>query len=120
MEVTVIKNIRIQNFRYFEELKISGFDKINLISGKNNIGKTALLEALFLNSKPRPDTIFLLRQIRRESSKFRQSLPENTWNYFFFEENKNNPIEIEAILENDSSKKIEVFVDESVQNLEDT
>ncbi|MFM6369808.1 MAG: hypothetical protein ACKPGN_16545, partial [Dolichospermum sp.] len=52
--------------------------------------------------------------------KFRQSLPENTWNYFFFEENKNNPIEIEAILENDSSKKIEVFVDESVQNLEDT
>ena len=116
----MIKNIRIQNFRYFEELKISGFDKINLISGKNNIGKTALLEALFLNSKPRPDTIFLLRQIRRESSKFRQSLPENTWNYFFFEENKNNPIEIEAILENDSSKKIEVFVDESVQNLEDT
>ncbi|NTW19991.1 MAG: AAA family ATPase, partial [Nostocales cyanobacterium W4_Combined_metabat2_030] len=74
----MIKNIRIQNFRYFEVLKISGFDKINLISGKNNIGKTALLEALFLNSTPRPDTIFLLRQVRRESSKFRQSLPENT------------------------------------------
>ena len=55
-----------------------------------------------------------------QSSKFTQSLPENTWNYFFFEENKNNAIDIEAILENDSSKKIEVFVDESVENLEDT
>ncbi|MBD2136431.1 AAA family ATPase [Anabaena sp. FACHB-1237] len=115
----MIKNIKIQNFRCFEELKISGFEKINLISGKNNIGKTALLEALFINSTPRPDTIFLLRQVRRESSKFRQSLPENTWNYFFFEENKNNLIEIEAILENDYSKRVELFVDESLQNLED-
>ena len=116
----MIKNIEIKSFRCFEDLKVSGFEKINLISGKNNVGKTALLEALFLNSTPRPDTIFLLRQIRRESPKFRQSLPENTWNYFFFEEHKNNTIEIEAILENGSSKKIEIFVDESVQNLEDT
>lgn len=58
MEVTVIKNIKIQNFRCFEELKISGFEKINLISGKNNIGKTALLEALFINSTPIPDTFY--------------------------------------------------------------
>nr|WP_254445307.1 AAA family ATPase [Anabaena sp. UHCC 0204] len=120
MEVSVIKNIEVQNFRCFEHLKVSSFEKINLISGKNNVGKTALLEALFLNTVPRPDTIFLLRQIRRESSKFRKALPENTWTYFFFEEDKNSALKIDATLENASSKKIEVFVDESVQNLEDT
>jgi AAA15 family ATPase/GTPase len=116
----VIKNIEIKNFRCFEDLKVAGFEKINLISGKNNVGKTALLEALFINSRPRPDTIFLLRQIRTESSKFRKVLPENTWNYFFCHQNKTIAIEIESTLENGSSNKVEVFVDESVQNLEDT
>ncbi|WP_448573154.1 AAA family ATPase [Trichothermofontia sp.] len=62
----VLRSIEIQNFRCFDSLKASGFERLNLISGKNNIGKTALLEAIFLNSAPRPDTIFLLRQVRRE------------------------------------------------------
>lgn len=116
----MIKNIEIKNFRCFENLKVSGFEKINLISGKNNVGKTALLEALFLNSTPRPDTIFLLRQVRRESSKLSRALPERTWNNFFFQQNKNNEFVIKATLENHSSKMVEIFVDESVQNLEDT
>jgi len=120
LEVTVIKNIEIKNFRCFQNLKVSGFEKINLISGKNNVGKTALLEALFLNSTPRPDTIFLLRQVRRESSKLSRALPKITWNNFFFQQNKNSTLEIDATLESGSSKKVEVFVDESVKDLEDT
>ncbi|MBK1988061.1 AAA family ATPase [Sphaerospermopsis aphanizomenoides BCCUSP55] len=116
----MIKNIEIKNFRCFDNLKVSGFEKINLISGKNNVGKTALLEALFLNITPRPDTIFLLRQVRRESSKLSRSLPERTWNNFFYQQNKSSEIVIESTLENGSSKMVEVFIDESVQNLEDT
>ncbi|MEA5552898.1 AAA family ATPase [Anabaena cylindrica UHCC 0172] len=116
----MIKNIEIKNFRCFEDLKVSGFEKINLISGKNNVGKTALLEALFLNTVPRPDTILLLRQVRRESSRLSKALPERTWNNFFFQQNKNSTLEIESTLENGSSKKIEVFIDESVKDLEDT
>jgi hypothetical protein len=38
----------VRNFRGFRELKIDHLDRINLITGKNNVGKTALLEALFL------------------------------------------------------------------------
>lgn len=116
----MIKNIEIQNFRCFEHLKVSGFEKINLISGKNNVGKTALLEALFLNSVPRPDTISLLRQVRRERSSFSKALPERTWSNFFFKQNKNSELVIDAILEDGSSKRIEIFVDESVKDLENT
>ncbi|MGM3305445.1 AAA family ATPase [Anabaena sp. WFMT] len=116
----MIKNIEIKNFRCFDNLKVSGFEKINLISGKNNVGKTALLEALFLNSTPRPDTIFLLRQVRRESPKFSKTWPERTWTNFFFQQNKNITIEIEATLENGFFKQVQLFVDESVQSLEDT
>lgn len=115
----MFKDIKIRNFRCFDQLDVSSFGKINLISGKNNVGKTALLEALFLNSSPRPDAISLLRQVRREQTSFSRALPERTWNNFFFQQNKSNVILIEAVLENSTSKVIEIFVDESVKDLED-
>lgn len=43
------KSFQIRNFRCFEELKISPLASINLIAGKNNVGKTALLEAFWLH-----------------------------------------------------------------------
>lgn len=115
----MFKSIKIENFRCFDELEISDFSKINLISGKNNAGKTALLEALFLNSSPRPDTVSLLRLVRREQSSFSKAIPERTWNNFFFQQNKTGKILIEAQLENGASKLIEIFVDESIEELED-
>ena len=42
----------IENFRCFEHLTIEPLARINLIAGKNNTGKTALLEALWLHSGP--------------------------------------------------------------------
>lgn len=44
----MLQSIEIENFRCFEKTSISGFEQINLITGKNNSGKTALLEALYL------------------------------------------------------------------------
>ncbi len=43
----MIQNISIQNFRCFDKTEIKGFSRINLITGKNNSGKTCLLEALY-------------------------------------------------------------------------
>jgi len=45
-----IKNIEIKNFKCFEDFKAEGFGRVNLIGGKNNVGKTAFMEALFFNS----------------------------------------------------------------------
>lgn len=42
----MINYLDIKNFLTFEDLSIPGFKQINLIAGKNNSGKTALLEAL--------------------------------------------------------------------------
>ncbi len=41
-------SVRIENFRCIENLKIDRLAKVNLIAAKNSVGKTALLEALFL------------------------------------------------------------------------
>jgi AAA15 family ATPase/GTPase len=45
-----IKEIEIKNYKLFEDFKASGFGRVNLIGGKNNVGKTAFMEALFVAS----------------------------------------------------------------------
>jgi len=44
-----ISFIEIENFKIFNNFKIGEFKSVNLIGGKNNLGKTALLEAIRLN-----------------------------------------------------------------------
>jgi len=44
-----IKNIEIKNFKCFEDFKAEGFGRVNLIGGKNNVGKTAFMEAVCAN-----------------------------------------------------------------------
>jgi AAA15 family ATPase/GTPase len=43
-----LKNITIKNFRGFEHLSIDDFRSINIFVGKNNSGKSSILEAIFL------------------------------------------------------------------------
>jgi AAA15 family ATPase/GTPase len=43
------QNLKIKNFKIFQkELEIKGFRQVNIIAGENNVGKTALLEAIYL------------------------------------------------------------------------
>src|SRR5437773_1114667 len=43
-------SITIDNFKPFAHFEIAGFRRVNVITGRNNAGKTALLEALFIHS----------------------------------------------------------------------
>lgn len=43
------RSFTVRNFRCFDELTLSDLERVNLIAGKNNVGKTALLEAIFLH-----------------------------------------------------------------------
>lgn len=43
------QSFEASNFRCFRELTLSDLARVNLIAGVNNIGKTALLEAMFLH-----------------------------------------------------------------------
>ncbi len=52
MQEHFIKNIEIKNFKCFDNFKAEGFGRVNLIGGKNNVGKTAFMEACYIsNSK---------------------------------------------------------------------
>jgi AAA15 family ATPase/GTPase len=41
-----LESLRIQNFRTFRDLTIDRLGRVNLVVGKNNVGKTSLLEAI--------------------------------------------------------------------------
>jgi len=44
-----LKEIEIKNFKCFDDFKADGFGRVNLIGGKNNVGKTAFMEACYTN-----------------------------------------------------------------------
>jgi AAA15 family ATPase/GTPase len=41
--------IEIEQFKCFSNFKAEGFKRVNLIGGKNNVGKTAFMEACYVN-----------------------------------------------------------------------
>jgi len=45
-----IREIEIKNFKCFDNFKAEGFGRVNLIGGKNNVGKTAFMEACYINN----------------------------------------------------------------------
>jgi len=60
MSTQALQNLEITNFKCFKKLKVSGIGQVNLIGGKNNVGKTAFLEAieLFVSAENAYDLIF--------------------------------------------------------------
>ena len=53
----MFESLNIRNYRVFDDLEMNGLHRINLIAGRNNTGKTSLLEAIFLlcgAGNPRP------------------------------------------------------------------
>ncbi len=44
-----IQYIDIERYKCFSDFSAHGLQRVNLIAGKNNVGKTALMEAMFVN-----------------------------------------------------------------------
>ncbi|NOQ34899.1 MAG: AAA family ATPase [Methylococcaceae bacterium] len=64
----MIKNLEIINFKCFEHLTLEDIGSVNLISGKNNIGKTSFLETVELlasSDKPSALSYFLYKILKR-------------------------------------------------------
>jgi AAA15 family ATPase/GTPase len=51
MSELLLDSLEIKGYRCFEHLTIEKLGRVNLIVGKNNVGKTALLEALWIWAK---------------------------------------------------------------------
>lgn len=68
MDNLLLESLEILNFRAFRHLRIDHLGRINLIAGKNNVGKTCLLEALRLYAyRGSPELIVDILDARDES-----------------------------------------------------
>jgi AAA15 family ATPase/GTPase len=106
--------IKIQNFRCFKELEVNGFKRVNLIGGKNNAGKTSLLEALLLYFYPVLQGIMELKNIRKESLEALQKSPRDAWKDFFYNQNVENPISIDGCFE-EQKQTVNILVSQSLK-----
>ncbi|SMM99581.1 hypothetical protein SPONN_713 [uncultured Candidatus Thioglobus sp.] len=68
-----IKKLEIQRFKCFDELFADGLKRVNLITGKNNAGKTALMEAInfYINSRSIADASESLKKLISRRQKTR-------------------------------------------------
>jgi len=63
----VLDSLEIKNFRAFKHLRIEKLGRVNLIVGKNNVGKSSVLEAIMLYAnRGEPYMIFDLLRSRNE------------------------------------------------------
>ena len=89
------ESIQIDHFRGIEHLQVTDLTSINLLLGKNNAGKTSVLEALFLlcgvTNPSLPSTVAGLREQRTSNV-----LPDNVWRPLFYQMDPSIPIDIRA------------------------
>ena len=97
----MLKSVQVRNFRVFDELSIDQLSRVNLVAGRNNAGKTSLLEALFLLSGGgNPQMAFNPNVIRvpdLSTSGPRQTLREVYWKPMFTVLDTDKVIEIVGI-----------------------
>jgi len=101
-----IENVEFKNFKCFKELHVKNLKRVNLISGKNNIGKTSFMEGLelFLSSKDIYEVLSSIhKMVRRRQYNNRQS---NKYLEFDIIYQNNSTMEINS---SNSKLKIEYF-----------
>jgi hypothetical protein len=60
----MIESLDIHNFRCFEKVSLKGLKRVNVITGSNASGKTALLEAVYLGARASGDAVLTLNNMR--------------------------------------------------------
>lgn len=66
----MIKNIELENFRKFKTLNINTESKIVILTGPNAIGKTSVLESIYLTSTSKSHRTTELKDVIEENSEY--------------------------------------------------
>src|SRR6266487_5282389 len=77
MGTLILNSLKICKFRGFQHLQIERLGRVNLIVGKNNVGKSNLLEALQMYAR-RASTSTIITEIMETSSETTQPSKEIT------------------------------------------
>jgi Predicted ATPases len=108
----MIKSLHLKNMRCFKDFSLEDIGKINIISGKNNVGKSTLLESVFLlfayNS---PDLFIKTSAIR--GIPVLSFTPELLWEPLFYQLNSAEELKISCKDEEGKEQSLSLQKDES-------
>lgn len=93
----MIKTAAFKNFRGFEDFQLSDLSPVTLISGRNNVGKSSILEGIFLALDYGAADSFLALSSLRGSSVMPN--PDILWTPLFHDLNLKREIEIKMTLD---------------------
>ena len=109
------RSFTIKKFRCFRELTIEPLARVNLITGMNNVGKTALLEAIFLQLGPdNPDLATRINVWRGMTNFDRSNIEEELWGSLFFGYDTSAAIELESKDENGYRRSLRISLGKGV------
>jgi len=109
----MIKSFEIKNFRCFNTTNSNNLVRINLFGGRNNAGKTALLESLLLMSEPSSQTIAKLLKFRRVNYSLIKEMPSRVWDNFFFQQKKELEISFSFLTDKNNQNNIKINCEEA-------
>jgi hypothetical protein len=102
--------VRVKNFRCLSDLRASSLQRVNLITGFNNIGKTTLLEALFLQAGPNiPELTLRINAIRGLAQIPFDAL--QLWGWLFAGKNVDRPIVLENVQGPSAIARLEISLE---------
>lgn len=107
----MFKSFSIKNFRCFEELTLDSLERVNLIAGKNNTGKTSLLEAIFLHIGFNNPGLALRINVFRGIERFTLE-PEQIWGPLFFDKRLDQAIELTSVNEDNERGSLKISLAE--------
>ncbi len=96
--------LEVENFRCIKSLTIGPFEQVNLITGINNVGKTALLEAIFLHiGEINPELALRIDGWRGLGPDYSSS-----WRQLFWQFDPKTPIKITATGVKDKKRSLTI------------
>jgi len=102
--------LTIKNFRAFDSFHIDKLARINVIVGANDVGKTCLLEAVFLHVGAHNPELSLRLNAFRGLDAVRGDADE-TWGWLFHDKNTEGAISIETIDDASIKRTLEVTLE---------
>ena len=91
----MLRTLSIHNFKCFDKFVLGPLSRFNLITGENDLGKTALLEALFLHSGAKNPALATSINVFRGMDKLPAN-PEILWGWHFRHLDFSRPIELKG------------------------
>lgn len=103
----MIKKVYIRNFKGLTELSVDNISRITIFGGKNNVGKSTLLEALFM-FLDRFNANMTIRQLNWRGVREISLTPNDIFYPIFNDFNINNTIEIDITNDHDITETIHI------------